>query len=304
MSTPAAASAETKKQNAIVAYFNDFKVLKDNPLEYWGVQLINFFDSTAYFAMTGVAMLYLTRDAGFAAIPAGYVYTLFSSVVTISMLVSGVVGDTLGVRKSLWLSMTLKFLFSVALGLLGVVHSIPGRRLLIVASLVLLAPMLAMIQTVFQAANVRFTSKRSRSAGFNLWYLFMNAGAFAAGIVIDGVRLTLHKPISWIVGFGAITSVLSLVVTASMIRSDKQVYGPGETADEPKAKATGTTAEPEAPTLSGIARLRAMMTERAFWRFLALTAVLLGVRAVFLENAILMPNYWIEVMGQNAPIGK
>lgn len=305
-----AAAAEKPKKNAIVAYFEDFKVLKDNPKEYWGVQLINFFDSTAYFAMTGIAMLYLTKDAGFAAIPAGYVYTLFSSVVTISMLVSGVVGDMLGVRKSLWISMGVKLVFSAALGLLGVVQSVPGRRALIVVCLVCLAPMLAMIQTVFQAANVRFTSKRSRSAGFNLWYLFMNAGAFAAGIVIDGVRLTLHKPVSWIVGFGAVTSVLSLLVTMSLIRTDKQVYGPGEEAEEgaakdlAKAKAEKPKDEIEAPKQGALSRLRDMMSTQAFWRFLALTAVLLGVRAVFLENAILMPNYWIEVMGQDAPIGK
>lgn len=292
-------AVQATKKNPIVAYFEDFKVLKDNPKEYWGVQGINFLDSTAYFAMTGIAMLYLTKDAGFSPIHAGYVYTLFSSVVTISMLVSGVIGDMLGVRKSLYLSLVLKAIFSVALGMLGVVESVPGRRVLIIVSLVAIAPMLAMMQTVFQAANVRFTSRRSRSAGFNLWYLFMNAGAFAAGMVIDGVRLSLHKPVSWIVGFGAITSVLSLLVTMSIIHTDEQVRGPDE---EPEEKKVATDADEKKP--GALTRLRQMMAESAFWRFIALTAVLLGVRAVFLENAILMPNYWIEVMGQDAPIGK
>jgi MFS family permease len=297
-----AAAAAKPKKNAIVAYFEDFKVLADNPKEYWGVQAVNVLDSTAYFAMTYILRLYLTEDARFASIPAGYVYTVFSSVVTLSMLVSGVIGDMLGVRKSLFISMGMKVVFAGALAMLGITHSVPMRQGLIVVCLVLLAPMLALVQTVFQAANVRFTSRRSRSAGFNLWYLFMNAGAFLAGLVVDHVRIALHKPVSWVIAFGVITSALSLFVTLGVIRKDTQVYGPGEVPEEKPAKKDAKEEEVAKP--GAFARFKSMATEKAFWRFIALTAVLLGVRAVFLESAILMPNYWIEVMGQDAPIGK
>lgn len=288
------ASAVQAKKNPIVAYFEDFKVLKDNPKEFWGVQIINFLDSTAYFAMLSVAMLYLRKDIGFDLKWSGYVMAGFTSFVTISMLFSGVLGDVLGVKKSLWISMGLKLLLSSALLGLGLVHSIPGRQVLVVLALLTMAPMLALIQTVFQVANVRFTSKRSRSAGFNLWYLFMNVGAFLAGEVIDGVRLKYKLPNAWIIGFGAATSALALVVTMTMISKEDQVRGEGEveeekTSDEPKKKA--------------LSIVKDMVSESAFWRFLALVGVLLGVRAVFVYIYMLMPQYWIEVMGQDAPIG-
>lgn len=289
-------SAAAAKKNPIVAYFEDFKVLKDNPREFWGIQIINFLDSTAYFAMLSVAMLYLRQDIGFGLKSSGYVMTAFTSFVTISMLFSGVLGDVLGVKKSLWLSMGLKLLLSSALLALGLVKSLPARHVLVVVCLVTMAPMLALIQTVFQAANVRFTSKRSRSAGFNLWYLFMNVGAFVAGEVIDRVRLTYKLPNAWIIGFGAATSALALLVTMSMIHKEEQVRSADETAEETAKKA-------DEPKQGAFTILKAMVSESAFWRFLALVGVLLGVRAVFVYIYMLMPQYWIEVMGQDAPIG-
>ncbi|MBI2388838.1 MAG: MFS transporter [Deltaproteobacteria bacterium] len=292
------ASVTETKKNPIVAYFADFKVLKDNPKEFWGIQAINFLDSTAYFAMLSVAMLYLRTDLGFGLKSSGYVMTAFTSMVTISMLFSGVVGDVMGVRKSLWLSMGLKLLLSGSLLALGLVKSIPGRQALVVLSLLAMAPMLALIQTVFQAANVRFTSKRSRSAGFNLWYLFMNVGAFVAGEVIDRVRLTYKLPNAWIVGFGAATSLLALLVTGSLIHSEKQVHGP----DEAEAEAAAAKKD-EVPKKKALEILKDMVRESAFWRFLCLVGVLLGVRAVFVYIYMLMPQYWIEVMGKEAPIG-
>ncbi len=289
-------AAQVKKPNPIVAYFADFKVLRDNPKEFWGVQAINFLDCTAYFAMLSVAVLYLRTDLGFDLKSSGYVMTAFTSLITISMLFSGVVGDVMGVRRSLWLSMGLKTVISAALAALGLVHSISGRKALVVVSLMALAPMLALIQTVFQAANVRFTSKRSRSAGFNLWYLFMNVGAFVAGEVIDGVRLKYKLPNAWILGFGAITSLLSLVIATTVIRSEEQVRGPDETEPEPEAKDA-------APKKKALQIVREMVSESAFWRFLTLVGVLLGVRAVFVYIYMLMPQYWLEVMGKEAPIG-
>ncbi len=289
-------AVQPKSKNPIAAYFADFKVLRDNPKEFWGIQAINFLDSTAYFAMLSVAMLYLRKDVGFDLKGSGYVMTAFTSFVTISMLFSGVIGDVLGVRRSLWLSMGLKLVLAAALTGLGLVHSVPGRKALVVLSLIAMAPMLALIQTVFQAANVRFTSKRSRSAGFNLWYLFMNVGAFVAGEVIDRVRLTYKLPNSWILAVSAVTSLLALVITMSTIRSEAQVHGPGEESDAEEKK----TEEPKKKPLQ---ILREMVSESAFWRFLALVGVLLGVRAVFVYIYMLMPQYWIQVMGQDAPIG-
>ena len=62
MTTP---SATTNKSSVemIIAYFRDFRVLKETSREYWGIQIVNFLDCTFYFAMLTVASLFLSESA-------------------------------------------------------------------------------------------------------------------------------------------------------------------------------------------------------------------------------------------------
>ena len=55
MTTPAA--PERSAREAIVAYFKDFGILRETRSEYWGIQLVNFLDCTAYFAILTIAAL-------------------------------------------------------------------------------------------------------------------------------------------------------------------------------------------------------------------------------------------------------
>ncbi len=297
MSTSAAsAPVPSSFLENVVSYFKEFKVLKETPREYWGVQLINFLDSTAYFSLLTIITIFLSEEVRLNDTQAGYVVTLFTSLTTILLLLSGFITDSLGIRKSLTLAYVSRAFCTLAVVLLSTSDVGALRTPLIVVSFVLMAPSMAMIQTVFQSANKRYTNDNSRSAGFNLWYLFMNIGAAASGVMIDVMRLQLHLSSTWIVGFGLIQSALCLLLMVFFVRREEQFGNHGEFVEPEQTQAQTEKQKP-------LAILKAMVSETAFWRFLSLVTLLLGVRAVFAYMYLLMPKYWLRVMGEQAAIG-
>jgi hypothetical protein len=58
--TPVNESTVPRKTAAqlIVAYFKDFGVLRETGREYWGIQIVNFLDCTAYFAILTIASVF------------------------------------------------------------------------------------------------------------------------------------------------------------------------------------------------------------------------------------------------------
>ena len=283
---------------AMIGYFRDFKVLRETPREYWGIQIINFLDCTAYFALLTIITLFLSNEIGFDDYRAGYVVTAFTAATTIFLLISGLITDWLGIRVSLYMALVGRALLSFTIAVLALGGDFPHRGLLVAAALFLMAPFMAMMQTIFQSANNRFTTKKSRSAGFNLWYLFMNIGAATAGGIVDLFRLSLGLPTTWIIMFGVGTSVISIFVALVMVRSEKQAYGAGEEADKVAAETKAVV-----PKKNPWQIFVSMVSESAFWRFVVLISLLLGVRAVFTYLYLLMPKYWTRVIGENAAIG-
>jgi proton-dependent oligopeptide transporter, POT family len=291
----AAAARPKTALEAIKGYFLDFKVLRDCPREYWTIQAINLLDCLAYFSFLNIATVFLSQNIGLSDIRAGYVFTIFTTATTLMLFFSGFVTDSLGIRKALYLAMGILLLTRGGIAVCGFVPGIPHRTALMWPLFLLLAPGTAMVQTVFQAAIRRYTSNRSRSAGFSMWYLVMNIGAALAGFSIDFVRLTLKVNNTWIINIGVATAVFCTLLTLLFIRHELQAHAPGETA----------VAEDEKPSERKMPWqiLREVVTKSAFWRFLVLVSCLIGVRAVFLYMALLSPKYWLRVIGENAPMG-
>jgi len=282
--------------DSVADYFRDFKVLRHTRSEYWGIQVINFLDSTTFFSILTIAVILLSDDFGFSDEKAGYVVALYGSTTTICLFFSGTVTDWLGVRLSFYVAMIGQLITRGTVMLLALKPGLlPDHRgFIVVAAFFLMAPFVAMVQTVYQAANKRFTTKRSRSAGFNLWYLFMNVGAFAAGLMIDFVRLSLRLPNGHIFTFSVIAHVLSFFLILVFIRREEQLYDEDEIRrEEPAEKARKKPWQIAAE----------VVRESAFWRFVVLISLLIGVRAVFLYLHLLWPKYWLRVIGPDAKIG-
>lgn len=276
-------------------YFLDFKVLGDCPREYWIIQAINLLDSWAYFAFLNIAVVFLSENIGFSDVRAGYVFTLFTTTVTLMLFFSGFITDSLGIKKSMYLAQALLLVSRGGVVLCGFMPGLPHRELLIWPFFLLMAPGTAMVQTVFQSAVRRYTSTRARAAGFSMWYLVMNVGAALGGFVIDFVRLTLKTNNTWIINIGVGSAILCTILTMLFIRSEMQVAAAGEAPE----------AEPEAAPVrkNPFQILAEVVTQSAFWRFIVLVSCLIGVRAVFLYMALLSPKYWLRVIGEGAPMG-
>jgi len=297
-------SAIAKKDNFIVAYFKDFGVLKETRSEYWGIQIINFLDCTLYFALISIAAVFLSDDLGLSDAQAGYSITIFTTATTLCLFFSGMVTDWLGIKKSIYIAMFSMLALRLGLALVGLMPWLPSRGLIATVLLFLMAPFMAMIQTVFQAANRRFTTGKSRSAGFNLWYLFMNVGAMAGGLLIDFIRKILHIHNSYIFVSGVVIAALCIIVALFMVRREEQLLS----ADEAKKKAeddalNGKPKTEEIKRKTPFQIAAEVLRESAFWKLLVLIALLLGVRAVFTYMYLLAPKYWIRTIGPDVAMG-
>lgn len=280
-------------RNPIVDYFKGFAVLRETRMEYWGLQVINFLDMTAYFALYGIVVVFLSEDFGFSDVDAGYVYTIFTLATTVCLWFSGLFTDWLGIRKTIYVSMILMLIPRALVTWAGLDENLANRAWIAAAGIIAMAPGMAMVQTMLQAGNRRFSTARSRGPAFNLWYLFMNVGAACGGFMIDIVRKTLELPNAYIVGFGVFTSIACIIAGYAMIRREEQLYGPDETPDE----------EPTGPRKKPWEIAWSVFSHPVFWRFMVLVILLLGVRAVFLYLHLLCPKYWLRVIGPDASIG-
>lgn len=173
------------------------------------------------------------------------------------------------------------------------------RSVLIVTSLVLMAPFMAMIQTVFQAGTRRFTTERSQGAGFNLWYLFMNVGAAGGGFAIDIIYKTMEVPRFHVFTLGIITAVICILVTALTIKRTDQLSSTGKVAGDGVA----TEKPPEESGKGPFQIFKAVVTEKVFWKFFVFMLLILGVRSVFVYLSLLYPKFWLRMIGDDASIG-
>jgi MFS family permease len=290
------ATASKSAGQLVIDYFRDFAVLKETRTEYWGIQIVNFLDCTFYFALLTIATVFLSQDLGLDDKQAGYATALFTSATSLMLFISGSCTDWLGIKKSLQLSMVAMLVLRVAVVVVGLMPSLPHRGLMASVLLFLMAPFMAAIQTVFQSSCQRFTTPRSRSAGFNLWYLFMNVGAAAAGFSIDIIRKLLHLPNVHVFTMGVVTAVLCLVVGAWMVRREEQLVSPNAA---PEVKKEETKVQSKSPWQAA----KEVVREPTIWRLLVLIALILGVRAVYAYLYLLMPKYWLRTIGPDAAIG-
>jgi MFS family permease len=95
---------------------------------------------------------------------------------------------------------------------------------------------------------------------------------------------------------GAVASALSLIVGILMIRTGNQLVSSDEPAEEAKEDAK---LEHKRPWQT----FKEVIKEPTLWRLIVLIALILGVRAIYVYNGILMPKYWERTIGEDAQIG-
>lgn len=287
----------------VLQYFRDFQVLRETRSEYWGIQLVNLVDCVMYFGLLNIASVFLSENVGLSDEQAGYSVALFTTATTIFLFFSGTVTDWLGIRVSTHIAMLAQGALRLGVALVGLLPWLPHRGLIATVLLFLMAPFMAMIQTVFQSANKRYTTDRSRSAGYSLWYLVMNIGAAGGGFLIDIVRKWLEWSNAHVFTIGGVAGLLCSAITWLTIRNEQQLDLAGTAPAEPGPAArvgpAGGLAERRNPLQIALAVVR----EPTLWRLVVLIGLILGARAVFAYLYLLMPKYWLRTIGEDAAMG-
>lgn len=148
----------------------------------WAVLVCKLIEACSYMMCALTLKQYLVENFGFSDVDAGYVYGVWGLCSTLYGLLLGVVIDKVGVRWSLLTGGTILCISRVWLAL-----TLDRNAMLF--NLFLFLPIgCALGMPVKYIAVKRYTPAAVGSIAYGLLYLFLNAGYFAAGFLVDLFR--------------------------------------------------------------------------------------------------------------------
>ena len=158
------------------------KGLVGSPRELYLMFFTKLTEYSAYGAASYTFILYLSKDVGLGDSGAAAYYTVFSLVMTITVMIVGSVCDIIGVKKTLIIG---------AFMLLTSRFFMPLTTDIYLVSILGFLPMalgVAITGPVLKVGIKKFTTAESATLGFGLFYTIMNIGFAVGGWLFDAVR--------------------------------------------------------------------------------------------------------------------
>lgn len=288
----------TEKQNSIIQYFAEFKVLKGASRNFWITNLIQFFDGLAYFSMITIFTIFLNKYCGFddasSTLWVG-LYTLFISALVFAV---GTICDIIGLKKSYAIGLALLLFGRILLGFgtdvctefLG--WTMDQSTYVVMAGIFIMSFGTAFMSPVIQTSIRRFTTIKVRPTGFNFYYLFMNISAWLAGwAIVDGFRGSFGDidGCYWVINFGTIMSIIVFILTRFL---DDDYYA------EPSERMQKKDQERRPLQL-----FAEVWKESAFRKLIIFLVLTLGVRIVFTLQFLIMPQYYSRTIYDDFALG-
>lgn len=272
-------------------YFEEFKVLKEVKKDFWFVNAIQFFDGLAYFSMIIVITLYLTKNIGMDDVNSGFWVGVFTLMVSVFIMMVGSICDAIGIKRSYILGFAVLVVTRLGLGVIPIFLSGDILKLATQILLVAMAFGTSMIIPVTSTGVRRFTTKKARPTGFNMYYLIMNIGAILAGLAVQYFRDTFGEVASnmYILDFGFATSLICIIL-AIMI-NDENYAEEDERIEKTEKKR------------SPIKIFMEVWKEKPFQKLMLFLFLTLGVRLVFTHQFLVMPKYYTRVAYNDVSIG-
>jgi len=272
--------------------------LKNASKDFWYVNAIQFFDGLAYFSMTTVLVLFLTKNLQFSDIEGPKWMGIYTLLVTAFMFAVGSVCDIIGIKKSFFIGIGLTTVSRLCMGIMGFLLSAGVfesslAQNIVVAMLVVLALGSCFTGPVTQTALRRFTTQKTRATGFNLYYLLMNVSAMLASAVVVAQFRNVFGEIlanSYVMLFGAVISVFTMLCVAKI--------------NEHNYAEESERLDVTAPKKGPIALLMEVWKERPFQKLLLFLILTIAVRMVFTQQFMVMPTYYSRLLSDDAPIGE
>jgi len=298
--------------NPITELINSFKALKDAPRGFWYTNFAYWLDGVSYFGMLTLLTMFFHDVAGLSDDTGHKLVSIYTGLITGSMLVFGPVSDRLGVRRSLIVSVVLFIIGRAALSLVpGLLP--PGSVPLIavcVVALVVAAAGNGFMQPSCYAGVRRFTDEKTAAMGYGLLYAGMNLGIVVVGLVSPRIRTGIH--IEGLVDFGGfgIAGVFWFCVLVNVLmllgllvfftpKVERQAERAGSGTPAEKGKETAARSGPrllENPLGAVAAWFKGNPVSNA--RFMFFIFVLLPVQTLFAYQWLVMPQYITRAFSQ------
>ncbi|MBF0316130.1 MAG: MFS transporter [Oligoflexia bacterium] len=279
--------------SAVKNYFAEFAVLKNASKEFWLANGIQFFDGLAYFSMMNVITLYLTTNCGFNDVDSGAWVGIFTLYVTAFVFAVGSVCDTIGIKKSFLIGITLLLIARLSFGVAPMFLTGEILQYTVMGMILLMSLGTAFMSPVTSTAIRRFTSLKTRATGFNIYYLIMNVGAIFSGFAVtDGLRHSLGEVNGnlAIMIFGFVMSACC-VVCASAMNENNYAEESERIVDDGK------------PKPRPLAIFMEVWKEPAFQKLVLFLLLTIGVRLVFTHQFLVMPKYYTRVLTSDFDLG-
>lgn len=287
------------------SYWQDVLTLLRCPRELWLTYAALLLEYIGLYSFMSVLSLWLSSDFHFDDNKASNWFGVFSALLSLFAFLVGAIADVVGTRR------TLIFSFGAAM-LTRTIMSLSTSSTLAVTALVAYSFALASGSPVLQTAVQKYSTKRTVSVAFSLFYITLNIGGVLSGVLIDRTKAffvspetkklvarTVNLPFLGatelsayraIIGLGTITAAIAFLATL-FVRSDDKLPAAAEKRSEqeeqPKKKASNPFA-----VLAEVGR------DSAFWRFMLLMAFLVLVKAIFVHMHSTWPKYITRERGE------
>ncbi|MBU1069115.1 MFS transporter [Myxococcota bacterium] len=204
--------AAKEVKNPIQEIVQPFKDLVHAPRALWGINFSYFIEGFVYFGMLGYMTHFFSQFVLLNDTQAGWMTTLLTAGITISMFFFGGISDKFGVRKALLGALGLmligRAIISLATGMAG--GWLGAAHLLSMAGIGVIVIGYGMYQPAAYSAVKQFTTEKNSAMGYAMLYALMNLGGWLPSF-FPKVRETIGIDGAYWV-FTALTGV-GLVVT-------------------------------------------------------------------------------------------
>ncbi len=266
---------------------------------FWVANTVELLERLAYYGVFIVITLYLSNVWGFSDIEAGIISGLFSATLYLLPTFTGALADKIGFRTSILIAFALLTLGYGGLGLLPTLLESAGLvdyemttvfyglqesmlRWSIVPVLILIVAGGSIIKAVITGTVALETNSETRAAGYSIFYMMVNIGAFTGKTVVDPLRKSLGDTgLVYLNYFAAFMTLVAFFTVLVLYKSSK------------KAENTKSFSE----------IWKSMLTVLGNVRLLLLIIIVSGFWMVQSQLYATMPKFVIRLIGEDASPG-
>jgi dipeptide/tripeptide permease len=216
---------------------------------FWTANIVELLERAAYYGVFIVITLYLSRVLGFTDIEAGLISGIFSGGLYLLPTFTGALADKIGFKYSLIIAFSLLTIgyfglavlptFLESVGLVDYSDGIKFTGLLESAQQWAIVPVMlvimiggSFIKSVITGTVAKETTEYNRAAGFSIFYMMVNIGAFSGKTIVKPLRDSMgDMGLVYINYFSAVMTGLALIMIVFFYKSAKQ-EGQGKTFGE------------------------------------------------------------------------